>query len=32
MQGVKASRWQLVTAGVLVALWTVFLAWIAITG
>jgi hypothetical protein len=32
MQTVKAIRWQLVAAGVLVALWTVFLLCMAIVG
>lgn len=28
----RPSRWQLVTSGVLVAVWIVFLAWMAFTG
>jgi hypothetical protein len=28
----QPSRWQLITSGVLVALWIIFLAWMAFTG
>lgn len=28
----KASRWQLVTSSLLVAVWIIFLAWMAFTG
>jgi hypothetical protein len=28
----QPCRWQLVTSGVLVALWIIFLAWMAFTG
>jgi hypothetical protein len=32
MQTVKASPWQLIAAATLVALWTVFLVWMAVFG
>jgi hypothetical protein len=32
MQTVKASRWQLTAAGVLVALWTSFLLYMSLLG
>lgn len=28
----QPSRWQLITSGVLVVLWIIFLAWMAFTG